>query len=59
MKRISILIALSTTIFIAGCTPEVGFAVGGYAGGPYMGTEVVATQDGIHGNVRIGGEIVR
>ncbi|WP_158298180.1 hypothetical protein [Sulfurovum sp. NBC37-1] len=51
--------SLITLLLITGCSPAVGFGIGGVAGGSNGGTEVIATQDGIHGQIVAGGDIVR
>jgi len=50
--------SLLTLLLLTGCTPAVGFGIGGVVGGNNGGTEVIATQDGIHGQVVVGSDIV-
>jgi len=45
-------------LFLTGCSPRVGFGIGGVAGGNNGGIEMTATQDGIHGSVVAGGDFV-
>lgn len=50
--------ALPVLLLLSGCASGVGFGIGGVAGGDNIGTEVVITQDGIHGSVAAGADIV-
>ena len=43
-------------LFLTGCSPRVGFGIGGVAGGHNGGMEMIATQDGIHGSITAGGD---
>ncbi|WP_154806467.1 hypothetical protein [Sulfurovum lithotrophicum] len=48
---------LAVLSLLTGCSSGVGFGVGGVVGGSNGGTEVIATQDGIHGQIVAGGDI--
>lgn len=50
--------SLITLLLITGCSPAVGFGIGGVAGGSNGGAEVIATEDGVHGSVAVGGDFV-
>jgi len=47
-----------TLLLLTGCSTGIGFGIGGVVSGQNGGTEVIATQDGIHGRVAAGGDIV-
>ena len=52
-------IATVTLLLFTGCASGIGFGVGGVVGGSNGGTEVIATQDGIHGQIAAGGDFVQ
>jgi hypothetical protein len=59
MKRYSLsLIFALLLLMLTGCAPGVGFGIGGSIGGPYGGTEVLVTEEGVHGSVAVGGDFV-
>jgi len=50
--------ALFLLLLLNGCASGVGFGIGGAAKRDNIGTEVVITQDGIHGSVTTGADII-
>jgi len=59
MKGIRFLFFSSILLLLTGCTSGVGFGIGGVIGGPHGGTELLVTEEGIHGTITTGGDIVR
>ena len=45
-------------LLLTGCSLNIGFGISGAAAGSNGGTEVIATQDGIHGRVVAAGDFV-
>ena len=59
MKILSVLSII--LLLLTGCSSSssnIGFGIGGVVGGSNGGTEVIATQDGIHGRIAAGGDFV-
>jgi len=59
MKLTVTLFLLSILILITGCASGIGFGIGGAIGGPHGGTEVLVTEEGIHGTVVAGGNFTQ
>jgi hypothetical protein len=59
MRQYILFFIFSLSVFIlTGCAPGIGFGIGGTVGGPYGGTEILVTEEGVHGTVVTGGDFV-
>jgi hypothetical protein len=59
MKRFYRLIFFPVILFfLVGCAQNIGFGVGTAIGGSNGGTEILVTQDGIHGSVVAGDDSI-
>jgi hypothetical protein len=51
-----VLLVAGFVLLLTGCAPGIGFGIGGAVGGPGGGTEVLVTEEGVHGSVVAGGD---
>jgi len=59
MIKYLIISGCTSFLLLTGCaSSNIGFGIGGIAGDSHGGTEVLMTEEGIHGSIAAGGDFV-